>query len=190
MNRNFETALAAYCAPTLAALKPASLFRWSGDPHGPNAWGLKFKSFGLGLRSLKRCPDGGCLLYLYRARWLRRILSDPDNAAFLRSRGYVPERDVESMLDCLSEKFHAPGAFPHEIGVFLGYPLEDVRGFIENGGQNYTCCGCWKAYGDPEAARKKFASYRRCTEIYRRNVRMGVALESLICASFGGTSAV
>ena len=132
------------------------------------------------MRRLKRCPDGGCLVYLYRVRWLWRIMSEPDNAAFLRSAGYAPENGIDALLDRLSGKIAGDGPFPHEIGVFLGYPLEDVRGFIENAGQNYTCCGCWKAYGDPEAARRKFASYRRCTESYRENLRMGIALEALI----------
>lgn len=180
MNRSFEMALAAYCAPTLAALKPSSLFRWFGNPHDFTVWSRKLVSFGLALQSLKRCPDGGCLLYLYRVRWMERIVSEADNAAFLRSRGYAPEHGMEALLSRLSERLRGDGTFPHEIGVLLGYPLEDVRGFIENGGRNYTCCGCWKAYGDPEAARRKFASYRRCTERYRENLRMGIALEAQI----------
>ena len=181
MERNFEIALAAHCAPTLAGLKPASLFHWSGSPQGLASWKRKLRSCGLALRTLKRCPDGGCLLYLYRVRQLRRVLSDPDNAAFLSSRGYKPGEEPETMLSRLSRRLDG-GAFPHEIGVFLGYPLEDVRGFIDNGGRNYTCCGCWKAYGDPDAARRRFERYRRCTEIYCKNLRMGVALEALIIA--------
>ena len=182
MNRSFETALAAYCAPTLSGLKPASLFHWAGNPRELASWSRKLSRFGIGVRSLKRCPDGGCLLYLYRVRAMERVLSDAGNAAFLRSFGYAPEHGVDALLGRLRERIGGNGAFPHEIGVFLGYPLEDVRGFIDNGGANYTCCGCWKAYGDPEAARRKFAAYRRCTERYRENLRLGIALEALITA--------
>ena len=181
MERNFETVLGCQCAPTLAALKPASLFHWSGDAQPLKAWARKFAACGIGLTSLKRCPDGGCLLYLYRGRWIRDILADPDNAAFLRAYGYETERGMGALLRRLSERLNGD-SFPHEIGVFLGYPLEDVRGFIENGGRNYTCRGCGKAYGDPEIAQRRFDCYRRCTEIYRRNLRMGVALERLITA--------
>ncbi|MBR3569673.1 MAG: DUF3793 family protein [Oscillibacter sp.] len=180
MEHSFELALALHCAPTLAALKPASLFRWAGNPQSLAPWKTKLDAFGLTLRALKRCPDGRSLFYLYRARWLRRILSDPDNAAFLKSRGYEAGEDIEAALGRLSEKLRG-SAFPHEIGVFLGYPLGDVRSFIENGGRNYACCGCWKAYGDPADARRRFDAYRRCTESYCRSLRMGVALESLIC---------
>lgn len=37
-------------------------------------------------------------------------------------------------------------AFPHEIGLFLSYPPEDVRGFIEHKGHESKCEGCWKVY--------------------------------------------
>ncbi len=66
--------------------------------------------------------------------------------------------------------------------MFLGYPLEDVVGFIENHGRNYTCCGCWKAYGDPEAARRRFDQYRRCTAVWKERFRRGAAITQLIAA--------
>lgn len=182
MKDSFEMSLALHCAPTLAGLKPANLFHWGGNPRNLSVWSRKLVSHGLSLRSLKRCPDGGCLLYLYRVQWLSRILAEPDNAAFLRECGYPCGASAETSLRRLSERLDGNGTFPHEIGVFLGYPLEDVRGFIENGGRNYTCCGCWKSYGDPETARRQFDRYRRCTEIYCKNLRMGVALEELITA--------
>jgi hypothetical protein len=46
--------------------------------------------------------------------------------------------------------------FPHEIGVFLGYPAEDVLGFIINEGRNYVCCRHWKVYHDIERAQEMF----------------------------------
>ena len=55
-------------------------------------------------------------------------------------------------------------------------------GFIENQGRNYTCCGYWKAYGDPEAARRRFDRYRRCTAIWKERFRRGVAITQLIAA--------
>ena len=69
------------------------------------------------------------------------------------------------------------------MGLFLGYPLEDVKGFIANGGRNCTCCGCWKCYGDPEEARRRFARYRRCTALYRRRFAQGATLSQLTVAA-------
>ena len=59
--------------------------------------------------------------------------------------------------------------FPHEVGLFLGYPLDDVTGFIEQKGKNYKCCGIWKVYGNPTSRpRMLFRKLKKCSEIYRR----------------------
>ena len=72
----------------------------------------------------------------------------------------------------------SPG-FPHEIGLFLGYPLQDVLGFIENRGQGSKLVGTWKVYGDEEAARRTFARYKKCTAVYSRCLKEGTPLEKL-----------
>ena len=56
------------------------------------------------------------------------------------------------------------GGFPHEIGIFLGYPLADVTGFIRNKGRNYLLCGMWKVYQQEETAATAFQYYRRMKE--------------------------
>ena len=33
------------------------------------------------------------------------------------------------------------GEFPHEVGLFLGYPPEDVKGFIDHRANNFKCAG-------------------------------------------------
>ena len=44
--------------------------------------------------------------------------------------------------------------FPHEIGLLLGYPVEDVEGFICNGEENCLYVGYGKVYGElPEKMR-------------------------------------
>ena len=78
-----------------------------------------------------------------------------------------------ALLAQLAGRLACDGAFPHEIGVFLGYPLGDVVGFIANRGQNFTCCGCWKSYSDPDAARRHFAQLNKCTAIYLRLFHSG-----------------
>lgn len=47
-------------------------------------------------------------------------------------------------------RINSSKTFPHEIGLFLGYPVEDVKGFIENKGENCVKCGAWKVYCNPE----------------------------------------
>ena len=66
-----------------------------------------------------------------------------------------------------------------EIGVFLGYPLGDVIGFIENSGRNCKCCGCWKVYCDECQARKTFAQYKKCTNVYMNLYTNGTPVQKL-----------
>ena len=188
-DRKFEELLIEICAPTLCGLKPANLFRICP----PDAADLRretaaldrqLKPLGLALRILKECPKTGAfLIYVYRERWLTRILGTDPVRAFLKYAGYDWQGGTEPLLLQLSARLCLERDFPHEIGVFLGYPLEDVLGFIHNRGANYTCCGYWKAYGDPVRAQRRFASYRICTEVCLEKYRQGTPVIRLVAAA-------
>ena len=90
---------------------------------------------------------------------------------------------AERFLVKLVKRMQESGEFPHEIGLFLGYPPVDVKGFMENPRQGVKCVGFWKVYGDQEKAERTFSSYRKCTETYRREIRSGKSLEQLIVRS-------
>ena len=188
MQRSFEQVLAAQCAPTLAGVKPASLFRWRGEDLAAAcrtvaAWGRTVARSGLSVRVLKLCPkDGALLVYVYRERQLAALLADGETQAFLRGAGYCPG-GCGDMLTQLSRRLRCAEEFPHEIGVFLGYPLEDVKGFIRYGGRNFTCAGCWKAYGDPDAAARHFAQLNKCTRVYLRLFHEGTPIFRLAVAA-------
>ena len=72
--------------------------------------------------------------------------------------------------------------FPHEIGLFLSYPPEDVKGFIDNRACNFKCSGLWKVYGDEARAQAMFARFRKCTEIYCKLWQEGSSIEQLAVA--------
>ena len=46
--------------------------------------------------------------------------------------------------------------FPHELGIFLGYPINDVKDFIDNPKKKCLLCGYWKVYSDKENAKRIF----------------------------------
>ena len=73
--------------------------------------------------------------------------------------------------------------FPHEIGLFLGYPLGDVIGFIENAGKNSKCAGCWKVYCNECETMKLFEKFKKCTRIYTKLWRQGTSVEKLTVAA-------
>ncbi len=182
----FEETLLTHCAPTIAGIKPASLIRWCPeDPEAFSAqlpmWKRLFLRRGVTLTVLKDCPESGAkLLYLYRREQLEAVLEKPEIRQYLAGSGYTRLDDSGALLRQLSGRLCTEGDFPHEIGVFLGYPLEDVIGFQRNQGRNFRCCGYWKVYGDPEKAARLFSSYRRCTAELRQRYLSGVPLEQLI----------
>jgi hypothetical protein len=84
-------------------------------------------------------------------------------------RSSVAESDspVFVYLNCLKKKFETYRQFPHEIGLFLGYPIDDVLGFVKHKGRNYKLCGYWKVYGNVEKAKNNFHCYELCREYMR-----------------------
>ncbi len=129
--------------------------------------------------------ERGALVYVYRPALLGMQLREGRVAAKLSEWGYRTEGAgwLELSLSRLSRRLEAKGrsgqAFPHEVGFFLGYPYEDVMGFIEHEGRDYLCCGCWKVYANQRRAEASFARYRSCTCAFERLLEQGVAIAEL-----------
>lgn len=107
------------------------------------------------------------LLLIYRERSLLHTLSSDGVRDFLSQFGYYVGEEPTSAapyIDRLRERFRFE--IPHEVGVFLDYPLEDVVGFIENGGRNAKFAGYWKVYGNEIEALRKFEAYRQAEAEY------------------------
>ena len=192
MERNFETVMIEQCAPVLAGLKPAGLFRYETRDCADLArrvrsWNEQLNGKGLRVRVMKGCArTHRFLVYVYREAQLSAVLADRAVQEFLRQEGYQLPAEQEQtgvLLNQLSRRLCCQAEFPHEIGVFLGYPLPDVVGFIENRGQNFTCCGCWKSYGEPAAARRRFDQLSKCTAVYLRLFHSGTPIARLTVAA-------
>ena len=180
-----DRSLVTHCAPTLASLKTGNLFTVLHMPEEllcrqVDHWNFQLKEKGVCLTILRRGRKGA-LLYVFRPRRLAADLARPCVAAFLRQYGY---RDLtaQGAVERLRQRLGEGETFPHEIGLFLGYPLEDVEGFLENRGKNCKCTGCWKVYGDEQAARRQFSRYEKCRAVYLRLWQAGRSVEQLTVA--------
>ena len=118
------------------------------------------------------------LIYLYRPARLAKDLQCPEARALLAPRGYCCD-DPTRCVGRLMQRLREAEEFPHEIGLFLSYPPEDVRGFIQSPVCGFKCVGCWKVYGDAAAARRTFGRYRRCTERFCARFAQGTTLDRL-----------
>lgn len=171
-----------HCAPTLAGMKTGSLFSCHYDSEEAVCKDIRAMNQSLvpkGLRVLcLKYQSGLALIYLYRPNRLCQDLTDPIAAHLLEDRGY-PCANADRCVVVLVNKLRCSGEFPHEIGLFLGYPPIDVEGFITHRAQDFKCVGDWKVYGDEEQAKKTFARYRACTECYHAQWCSGKSVEQL-----------
>lgn len=183
-DRTFEAVLVRQCAPTLTGVKPGSMFCFrdaslEASRRKVCQWNERLAPLGLAVRILLERPDAGsAIIYVYRQSHLEPLLSGPAHRKFLRDAGYTGG-DLDGLLDQLARRLETQSEFPHEIGVFLGYPLRDVIGFIENRGRNFTCCGFWKSYGDPAEMQACFSCYRRCIQTCVAMYERGIPIERL-----------
>ena len=173
-----------HCSPTLASLKRASLFtyRFEGDLDEQIAvWNELFAEKGISLLVLRR-RENTALIYVCRKAKLEKDLNRPGVERLLKDFGYT-DVSVDGALEHLSRRLEENEEFPHEIGIFLGYPVEDVIGFIENAGQNCKCSGCWKVYCNECEALKTFARFKKCSSMYAQLWNRGKSVLQLTVAA-------
>lgn len=152
------------CAPFLKGLKVSCVI--SVDAALYDGLAELFANMDISYHRLS-CSEGKCLVLFYRPEELEKYLEQPGVSALIQEYGYM-DMSLDKILRRLSgriEDFARRGmGFPHEIGVFLGYPLEDVKGFIENEGKKYLTIGYWKVYSNLAGARMVFKEYDRAKD--------------------------
>lgn len=179
-----DRAIIDHASPTLARLKLGNLFNHSmGENFTAEFAALRSQLEEKGVTmTILKIFRGKALIYIYRAVELAKTLADRGVQRLLRACGYR-SFDVNGALNTLMARLNDLDAFPHEIGVFLGYPLEDVLGFIENGGRNCLSCGCWKVYSNECAALQAFERFEKCKTVYQRLFASGCPLTRLTVAA-------
>jgi hypothetical protein len=173
------------CAPTLAGIKTGSMFSIGFESKDQMTKELRqlngvLSSCGICILPL-RYHAKKALLYLFRPAMLQEDMKKCGVREILDEAGYADLRCGEC-IQRLVKRLREGDGFPHEIGLFLSYPPEDVKGFIENHAQNYKFIGYWKVYGDEEKGRKTFSRYRRCTDSYCKRLKNGQPLSELAVA--------
>ena len=179
--RELECLVARHCAATLLGDKTGSMFtvRWE-----------RYRHLRGGIRKLREVlarqgvavrvfgTPCGAFIYVFRPEKLSGDLAGETARTILKSRGYGA-----NALSCLQNRLLAAGGFPHEIGLFLGYPARDVAGFIEHGGARSILCGLWKVYYDAERAQCLFCRYRQCRERMLSLLEGGMSLQEILNAA-------
>ena len=177
-----ESGVVTNCAPTLAGMKSGNLFSyrytsWTVAMRELNDLNKKLNVRGVYVEALLWRKET-VLIYVYRKALLTRDLQKEEVRKLLAAYGYR-EYDINSCLKRLKERLTEYDCFPHEIGIFLGYPLEDVIGFITHKGKDCKLCGIWKVYGNVAEAGAMFQKLKKCSDIYVRVFHEGRSITQM-----------
>lgn len=172
-----------HCSPTMAGLKTGSLFSCPAKDGGILAGDIRDLNRRLVPRGIRMIPlkvtEQRALIYMYRPAKLKEDLNHEAAGEILAEKKY-PVGQMEHCIVELIRRLKEQETFPHEIGLFLGYPPEDVDAFMKNGAAGAKCTGMWKVYGDVETAQSRFAQYKKCTRVYCEVFRNNHSFEKLI----------
>lgn len=178
--KNFLTYL---LSPVIAGVKPSSTITLTRGENGLyDTWKAKGEKFlaELDLRHVDLREDRKSLVILvYSEKTLENILLEKDNISFLNAIGYTKGLNINEFLVTLIERYEIYHC-PHELGIFLGIPLEDVKAFMECSGSKCLLCGYWKVYGNKEKATKIFNNYDTSKQVAMDGIVKGVAFNNII----------
>lgn len=178
--KHIETKLAIHCAPLITGIKISNLFIVSADEVDGLAQVLR--KTGLVFLQLSDV-NGRVTFLLFRREELRSYLAEAKVQEILMTCGYE-DLSFRGILYRFMERYQAyekaEKNFPHEIGLLLGYPVEDVEGFILHNGQNYLFSGYWKVYADAAEKKKLFKQYEEAEREVIALLSQGIGIRRII----------
>lgn len=174
--------LAYACAPVLLGMKAANSFMALSCEFEEICACLEGTRVEVLPLSHHHCKS---LYLLYRRERLFSYLNQPAHREFLaesdeRYLGAAEERLLRLLRRRMTEYADGNGGFPHELGLFLEYPLIDVKGYMQDFGKNSLYTGYWQVYGDVEEAKERFCRYHNAKDWSLQMTRLGYSLQELV----------
>jgi hypothetical protein len=168
--------IACSAAPTLAKEKASSLLTFSNNNRNlKNTW-EEIKSqienkLNVKFIELKKDEESAVVLF-YNEEKLNNVIREVRNIQFLKRFGYNKEMNLKECLLLLSKRFE--NTCPHEIGIFLGYPVDDVVFFIDYPNKKCKMVGYWKVYHNIEEAKNTFSKFDQIKHNFIKHMMEGI----------------
>lgn len=183
----YDKLLINHCSPTLAGIKTGNILSLKYDTKTSLREEIARLNKSLLKKGVRLVPlkysEGRVLVYVYRPSSLTKDLTDERARKILNGMGYDTSKESSCVIK-LIKKLKESRDFPHEIGLFLGYPPEDVKAFILKKKEKHS--GYWKVYDDVEEAVKTFEKFNKCFKTYREKFETGFTVEGLTVSTEGG----
>lgn len=164
--------------PVILGSKPSEILNISSKDKEKN---IKIKDIELFFNNCSRISyeiihkgNGSIRVLFINKEALQLKLENKKCLNFLKFIGYPTNYNLDQYINVLMDKLKEED-FPHEIGIFLGYPLKDVVGFMGYGKYEFYKTKYWKIYGDPEISAEV---YNRFLED-RKTMRCMISNKSL-----------
>jgi hypothetical protein len=168
-----------YCgAPALCGIKPSCLFSHRKSVYEKEKireWSRLFKKDGRYIITLPK-QNERMLVFIYDKYLLEKLCASYFVKEYLIKKKYPVKSGFYAVLAELLHRLSGEGIFPHEVGIFLGYPLEDVKAFEVMSGRACRYSGFWKVYGDVDTAQKQMEVYKSCCMECSKLVRNGLTV--------------
>lgn len=178
--KNIETQLALQCAPLITGLKISNLLNVAKQNE------VLVRSFLKKAKLPYYCllkTESQVIFLVYNRKALEQYLLQKEAREFLAENGYT-EFGMGKVLRRFQIRYqaHMEGKidFPHEMGVILGYPIGDVKGFIEHKGKNFLHSGYWKVYENEEETVQLFKKFEEAKETLIRMLSKGISMQEII----------
>lgn len=177
---NMKIQLALQCAPVLSYKKIANLLIVSN--HKEKLLQEFIEDTGLIYFKLLQTERRTTYLIFWKEE-LEEYLLQKDVNEFFDQIGYQ-SMDMEYVLSMFAKRYtiwnRTACEFPHEMGLLLGYPIDDVKGFIIHQGRNFLYSGYWKVYQEVEKKKALFETYEMATTEVTRMVYQGSSIREIV----------
>ena len=189
-----EALIVYHGAPTLQGIKPANLVNLRAEGRDiQSIWPCCKKKLveelGVQIREIRQSKDN-LLILIYRPELLMpRFWCQGAQKLLIQYQYPTQSLDLENWLDRLVQRF-LEEEMPHEVGIFLGYPAQDVCEFIRRNGACSKASGLWKVYGNVSRARRKFRKYQGAIHFAGCLLQQGAELADIRMNLRGRSSAL
>jgi len=178
---SFDKIIIHSSAPTFCNIKPGNMFFVKNEAFLTDkfeAWKKSLSKYGIMAFSATISETSTAIIVL-NICWVRKILAEVFVQAYLSEKGYHSSSPFD-FVDELFIRMKKNEGFPHEVGVILGYPVEDVIEFENHEGHDCKYCGYWKTYSDVENAKICQCRYKTCRNMCDLLFEQGYSLSQII----------
>ena len=146
-------------APVIMGFKPGMTINLSREKYEAD-WPIysQYIEEELGIKSaILRSSSRSIILLFYRRCLIEELLQNQEIKAFLEPFGYETS-SVEKAIICLQKRYEVEHC-PHELGIFLGIHIKDVKDYMLCPNKECLLCSYWKVYNNVEDAKTTFARF-------------------------------